>query len=138
QVKIQKIFSALFPEVQDIFIGSFIKLHEPARQILFALAHLKNIHITFGVDHEKNNSSLFALQEDFVAKAMQQNFTLTSSKEKNATGISQFRRTLRTSFFQESEPRIKNNSASVHSFEAATMKDELRFTAKMIKHLIVN
>jgi len=134
--KIQRVISILFPSITDIFIGSFIRLPEPAREILFALSHLENIRLTFGIDYEKNNPSLFALQERLLHQAVENGFAFITPKQ--ASNISEnapFQKHLRTSFFNSSYKQ-SILAAPVHLHDAKTMEDEIRFAAKKIKEII--
>lgn len=136
--KIKNVFETLFGGVTDIFIGSFIRIHEPARQILFALADLQSTRLIFGIDYEKNNEPLFALQERFMSLAAENGFSFITPDEKGnemPDAIKAFHNILCRSLFNSS----RNNSGPsvrIHSHAAATMKDEIRFAAKRIKEIV--
>ncbi len=137
QKKIQKVISSVFHGVSDIFVGSFIRLHEPARQILFALSHLNGIRLTFGVDYEKRNEPLFALQERLIRQASEEGFTSIIPKETKSTlpsEIISFQKNLRSSFFN-SRTAVQSVGVQIHSHAAVTAKEELRFAVKRIKEL---
>jgi len=136
--RIEKVFSTLFREVTDIFIGSFIRLHEPARQILFALSHFDGVRLTFGIDYEKRNDALFALQDRLVREAQEASFSIKDQKEerdKLSEEIDSFKKNLRRLFFNSSQLRSKHVTPRIYSHPALTMKDEIRFVAKRIKEL---
>ncbi len=138
--KITKAFAALFNGVTDIFIGSFIRLHEPVREILFTFSKLQGVRLTFGVDYEKANEPLFALQERFVRRAEDEGFTFIIPKDKKDAlpdGITPFQKILRISFFNSSSNN-RNPAVRIHSHAALTTKDEIRFAAKKIKELVAN
>ncbi len=141
QTKIKKVLSGLFRGVTDIFIGSFIRIHEPARQILFALSRLEEIRLTFGVDYEENNESLFALQGRLVHQAQDDGFAFLSPQQgenKISTGVDTFQKNLRRSFFYSQAHNLPHTSVRIYSYAAATMKDEIRFAAKRIKELVAH
>lgn len=138
---IEKVFTFLFRSVTDIFIGSFIRFPEPARQILFAFSRMENKRLVFGLDYEKNNEPLFALQEQFVRHAAEDGFSLVTSNQGMHTipdEINSFQNDLRKSFFNYSKGLSAKNTVRIYSHAAETMKDEIRFAAKRIKELIGN
>ncbi|MFI5264752.1 MAG: PD-(D/E)XK nuclease family protein, partial [Candidatus Kapaibacterium sp.] len=138
QRKIGKIFTTLFSGVADIFVGSFIKIPEPAQQILFALSQLENARLIFGVDYEKKNEQLFALQERLLHQAQQEGFLVTSPGAGQNTNLISFRRSLRQSLFNSPVKSSEAAEIPIYSYAAETMKDELRFAAKRIKELVTN
>ena len=138
--KIAEIVRTLFTGVTDIFIGSFIRLHEPARQILFALSHIEGIRLTFGIDYERNNEPLFALQEQLVHQASEDGFAFIIPKDRNNSlpdEIKAFQKKISNAFLNTSKNNQKS-SFRIYSHAAATMKDEIRFAAKKIKELIAS
>ncbi len=138
--KITKVFAALFNGVTDIFIGSFIRLHEPAREIFFALSHLQGVRLIFGVDYERANEPLFALQEHLVRRAEEEGFIFIIPKDKKDSPpekITSFQKILRNSFFNSSKNN-RTEGVRIHSYGASTTKDEIRFAAKKIKELVAN
>jgi ATP-dependent helicase/nuclease subunit B len=137
QSKIHQAISSLFPEITDIFVGSFIQIPQPAQTILFALSHLDSIRLTFGLDYGKDNSSLFAIQERFMQQAAKNGFVLVAPSLKSDSVSSQahtFQHILRESFFKGSER--KTDVDFIQTYGAGTMKDEIRFAVKKIKELI--
>jgi ATP-dependent helicase/nuclease subunit B len=140
QMKIKKVMNVLFPEVSDIFIGTFIRLQEPARRIFFALSNVENIRLIFSSDFEKNNESLFALQDKFIRKASEEGLALIIPEQKHmriSSEINAFQINLKR-FFYNSSKQPKKTSSIVYAHAARTMKDEIRFTAKKIKELVAN
>lgn len=139
--KIEKIFGTLFRGVTDIFIGSFIRLSEPAQQILFAFSEIENVRLTFGIDYEKNNEPLFALQERFFRRASDEGFALVKGDRQQSVTLPEvqgFQNILRNSLFNYSKGIPPASTVRIHSHAADTMKDEIRFAAKRIKELIGN
>ncbi|MEP7235391.1 MAG: hypothetical protein ABI778_08860, partial [Ignavibacteriota bacterium] len=84
-LKINRIFRQIFPKVTDIFIGSFIKIPVPAREILFALSRLEEVNLVFELDYSPKNDSLFALVRKFIAQATQDGFSLYSGNDQDST-----------------------------------------------------
>jgi ATP-dependent helicase/nuclease subunit B len=137
--KIQKAISILFPGITDIFIGSFIHIQRPAEEILFALKNVESIRLLFGVDYERNNISLFALQEKFISKASEFGFAFIIPQQKelqHPEGFDQFRKRLKASLGNSPVSQTKHASLNVFSYAANSMKEEMRFAAKKIKELV--
>ncbi|MDP4236365.1 MAG: exodeoxyribonuclease V subunit gamma, partial [Bacteroidota bacterium] len=92
----------------------------------------------FGIDYEKGNPALFAVQERLIEQATGSGFTFIIPKERESalpSEIIEFKKALRHSLFNSSRSP-QRVSARIFSHAAATMREEIRFVAKKIKELI--
>ncbi len=144
--QITEFFRRSFPNVSDIFVGTFIDMDEPARLILNAMSHATDVNIFFRVEDAAINTTLFHSQQEFITKQSEDGFREVEVRRtelhENAIGFPKLLPEITKRLFLYQNRRkdsVKIEAEKcVHHFTARDTRSEVTLIARKIKEIVTN